>query len=165
MLHHADGADAIEAGLGHVAVIHQPDLGQILQTLLADPVLGPLDLLFGQSHPDDVDAAAGGRDLHGAPAAAHVQQTVALVQVHLVQDHVELVPLSVLQAVVLLLEDGAGVGHGGAQEEPVEVVGLVVVVADGGCVAPAGVGADALSQSLGQGGPLDGRRLGYAHPV
>ncbi|CAM5562690.1 hypothetical protein STENM36S_01533 [Streptomyces tendae] len=85
---------------------------------------------------------AGRVDRHGAPAAADVEEALTGAQVQLAADEFELVALGVLQGAALGRRGGpigAGVDHGGAEDEFVEVVAHVVVVADGPLVAALGV--------------------------
>jgi len=96
--------------------------------------------LLGEGDPDDAHAVLAGRvDRHRAPAAADVQEPLPGRQGELAADEFELVALGVLESAVRGLPVGAGVHHGRAEDECVEVVADVVVVADGAPVGAAGV--------------------------
>src|SRR5699024_7858495 len=146
VLEHADRRDGVEAGLGDVAVVHQPDLRELLQALLADLLIPPRDLLFRQRHADGLHPTGGGVAHHPAPAAADVQQAVALGKPQLVEDQAVLILLRpverllrgralrphtlipTLRGIRLISRVvGAGIGHGVAEEELVEVIAHVVV--------------------------------------
>jgi hypothetical protein len=140
VLGQADGADRVEAGLGHVAVVQVPHLGQARQALALDGGLAPGGLLRGQRDAEGLDAVLPrGVHHHAAPAAADVQQPHALMQAQLARDQVELVGLRLFQGGVLVRVAGAGVGHRGPEHPLVEPVGDVVVVRDRLGVAALGV--------------------------
>ena len=84
---------------------------------------------------------AGGVERHAAPAAADVEQPHARLEAELAADQLVLVGLGLLERVGRVVEHGARVGHARAQHHPVEVVGDVVVVADGRRVAGPASGA------------------------
>ncbi len=75
---------------------------------------------------------------HGAPAAADVEQPVALLEAELAADQFHLVVLGGLQGAALR-PVGARVDHGRAEDECAEGVADVVVVADRPPVPPSGV--------------------------
>ena len=167
MLEHADRGDGVEAGLGDVAVIHQPDLRELLQALLADLLIPPRDLLFRQRHADGLHPTGGGVAHHPAPAAADVQQAVALGEPQLVEDQAVLILLCPVewllrgralrpQALIPALRGirlvgwvvGAGIGHGVAEEELVEVIAHVVVALHDLLIPLPGVPGEPLDQGL-----------------
>ena len=153
VLHHADRADAVEIALGHVAIVHHAQFGQILEAFTLDPLLAVFDLLLGQGDAERLDAALGGLDDERAPAAADVEQALARLEVELVEHQADLVELRVLQAHVLVVEHRAGVGHRGAEEVAVELVRQIVVEAH-----RLGVGLLGVRQQAG----LDAGELGGA---
>ena len=137
MLGHADARDGVERAVVDVPVVLHPDL----------------DLVRPGPRPATSRCARAGllareRDAHRAsrrtsraawmheraPAAADVEHPHARSQAELAGDEVELGPLRRPRACTcrrgLLLEVGAGVGHGRAQHQAVEVVADVVVVGD-----------------------------------
>ena len=124
----------------HVAVVHEADLGEVVEPLLLDPLLGPRGLLARQRDAERLDAVvARGVPDHAAPAAAEVEQALARLEVELAGDQVVLGVLRLLERRVLGREDRAGVGHRGAEDVLVEGVGDVVVVVDRLGVAALGV--------------------------
>jgi hypothetical protein len=70
-----------------------------------------------------------------APAAADVEQPLALSEAELAADDVELALLSLIERVVRGDEVRARVDHASTEHEAVEAIRDVVVVADGGAVA------------------------------
>src|SRR6478752_4958365 len=75
VLGEADRGDRVEAGLLDVAVVHEPDLGEVVEPLLLDRLLRPRRLLARQRHSERVHAVlASGVADHPAPAAAEVEQ-------------------------------------------------------------------------------------------
>ena len=158
---HTDGGDRVVRPVVDVAVVLDADLDPVGEPLLGDPLAGVGGLLLGERDADDADAVlAGGVDRHGAPAAADVEQPLPGPQAELAADEVELVALGALQGAVLGLPVGARVHHRGAEDELVEVVADVVVVADGAPVACAwcagrrrGGGSPPRGGAGGSGGP------------
>ncbi len=152
-----DGGDGVEAGLGHVAVVAEPHLGEVAEALPLDGGLGPRRLLARQRDADDPHPAPRGIPDHPTPAAADVEEPVALREAQLVEHEAVLVLLGLLQGRALVRVAGAGVGHRGAEDVLVEGVGHVVVVAD-----RLGVTGLRVAQPLGQPPPpwqgLLGRR-------
>lgn len=139
MLGHADRGDRVVRAVADVPVVLDPDLDPVGQALLGDAFAGVGGLFLGEGDAGDLrPVRTGGVDGHGTPAAADVQEPVALLQAELAADQVELVALGVLQGPPVL-PVGAGVDHGGAEHQGVEVVADVVVVADGLLVAASGV--------------------------
>ena len=162
VLEHADGADGVERPVVDVAVVLQADVHLAGEPSLLDPIRPELHLAWRHGHPDHLDAVVLGRmERHRAPSAAHVQQSHPRPQAELLADQLVLGRLSRLQAHARVVPDRARVGHGRAQHEPVEVVGEVVVVGDGGGVALARVARAAHPRLLGRGRqrpePLDSR--------
>ena len=70
-----DRGDRVEAGLGDLAVVAVPHLGEVVEAHLLDPLLRPRRLLARQRHAERLDAVVLGRVAdHPAPAAADVEQ-------------------------------------------------------------------------------------------
>ena len=138
MLEHADRGDGVEGLAAQVAVVHHADLHLPVETGLADPAGRFVDLLPAQGHPDHPGAVVlGGVDGHRTPAAADVEQARSgrPIDAELATDQLAFGGLGILQAGFGGREPGTGVGHGGPEHQPVEVVAHVVVVTDGPGVA------------------------------
>ena len=149
VLAHLDRGHGVEAGLGHLPVVLQPHVDQLAHALLGGAGLHERLLLAAdrhRRHPGPV--LPGGVQGERPPAAADVGQPLigAGVQPELAADQLQLVRLRLLQGVGLVLpaaeqvrtvggDVGARVGHLRVEDELVEVVGQVVVVADRGAVA------------------------------
>ena len=85
-------------------------------------------LVAAQRQADDVDVVALHGTAHrGAPAATDVEQRHAGLETELAQGQVDLGDLRLFQRHVVALEVGAAVRLSRIEEEPVEVVGQVVV--------------------------------------
>lgn len=139
---HADGGDGVEGAVGDVAVVLHPDLDTVGQALVGDALAGVGGLLLGQGDADDAHPVLAGRvDRHGAPAAADVQEALTGGQGQLAADQFQLVVLGLFEGALGFggRPVGAGVHHGRAEDQFVEVVADVVVVADGAPVGAAGV--------------------------
>ena len=134
-----DRGDGVEPGLAHVAVVGVTHLGQVLQTLTTDRLLGPAGLLGREGGADDVHAPPRGIPDHASPAAADVEQPVALLEAQLVEDEAVLVLLRLLEGGAVVRVARAGVGHRRAEDVLVEGVGDVVVVVDRLGIAGLGV--------------------------
>ncbi len=163
-----------------VAVVHDADLDPVGDAGRLGSLPRFLGLRRGEGDADDAGPVAGRRpEREAAPAAADVEDTVALLQLELAGDGLELLLLGLLERPRPPREDPAAVGHRGVEEEREELVGDVVVVADGARVALLGVaaaaraqlgagrlgrpgqagGADGAEQERALVGPLQGRRL------
>ncbi len=122
---------ASKSDSGHVAVVHEPHLGQVVESLFLDLVLRPRGLLAGQGHAQRLDAVLlRGMPNHSAPAAPHVEQSMTGLEAELAGDQVVLLELGLLQRRIGGRVDGAGVGHRRPEDQLVEAVGDVVVVVD-----------------------------------
>ncbi len=97
MLEHADGNDAVE-GLGHLAVILQPELHTVRQTHLFGAFGGQF-LLFGRQGDAHNLHVFHRRQIerHVAPATADIQHGLARFQVQLGGDQTQLVALGLFQ--------------------------------------------------------------------
>ena len=105
---------------------------------------GERGLRLRQRDPGDLHAVlARGVDREAAPAAADVEQPLALLQRELRAHELELRPLRLLEARPAAREERAAVGHRLVEEEREELVREVVVVAHGARRAPGCGGARA----------------------
>ncbi len=123
---------------GEVAVVHHPDLDPVGDAGLLGPLAGLLGLRLGEGDAEHAGPVLGRRAQSGkaAPAAADVEHPLALLQRQLAGDRVELRFLRLPPGSRLpRREEGAAVGHRLVEEEGEELVGDVVVVADGPRVA------------------------------
>src|SRR5260221_359504 len=92
-----DRTDRVEAGLGDLAVVQMPHLGEVLKARLLDRPLGPQGLLLRQRDAKRSHAVVACRvHDHAAPAAAHVEQPHPGRQPDLPGHQVELVFLRLL---------------------------------------------------------------------
>ena len=132
MLGESDRGDAVEAGLGHIAVVLEADLHLALEAGGADGFLAPGGLLLGKCDADDLGAVVlCSMEREAGPATAHVEQSHSSLEPQLAADQVELLRLCFLEGRVGLGEHRARVGHRGAEDPAVEGVAHVVVVRDG----------------------------------
>ncbi len=137
VLGHADGGDGVERAVRGLAVVLDADLDQVPQPLPRHPFPGVGGLLLGERDADGPHAVvAGGVQHQGAPAAADVEEPLPLAQAELAADQIEFGGLRRLQGLGVVVPERAGVDHGGAEDQLVERVAHVVVVADGPAVAP-----------------------------
>jgi len=76
---------------GELPVVGDPELDLVLKTRLAHALATELDLLLGQGDPEDVDAVVRRRvDGEAAPSAADVEDPLAVLEIELGADEVEL---------------------------------------------------------------------------
>ena len=131
VLDQPDRAHRVEVALAHVAVVAVAHLGDVVEALGLDALLGPGRLLAGERDAEDADAVVLRRvPDHAAPAAADVEQPHTGLQPDLAGDEVVLVRLRLLEGGVLGREARAGVGHRRSEHPLVERVRHVVVIAD-----------------------------------
>ena len=100
VLDHADAGDRVEAlaAAGEVAVVHHPDLDPVGDAGLLGPLPRLLGLGRGEGDADDAGAVLGRRpEREAAPAAADVEHPVALLQLQLAGDRLQLLLLRLLQ--------------------------------------------------------------------
>ena len=136
VLAHLDRGDRVERRVGHVAVVLQPHVDELREPFVPGPLLHKGALLAGEGHRGYPHAVLpGGVDGQRPPATPDVEQSLSLAQAELAADQVELRRLRLLQRPGGRGPVRAGVGHRGVEDEPVEVVGQVVVVGDRGPVA------------------------------
>ena len=101
VLVHADARDLVVRAVGHLAVVGDTYLAVVGQGGLGDSLTREHGLRLGQSDAGRADAVAAGRvDQERPPAAADVEQPLALAQAELAADYVELALLRLLQRVV-----------------------------------------------------------------
>ena len=127
MFERADGDDAVDAFVKLLPALQQHSLGaRAVHRREALLDVGLLVATQGQS--DGVDVVAfDGAAQSGAPAATDVEQRHPGLQIELAEGEVDLGDLGLFKGHVLALEVRAAVGLTRIQEEPVEVVGQIVV--------------------------------------
>ena len=131
VLDHADARDRVERLVGDLPVVGDADLDPVGQAERGDPLAAERGLLVGDRDPENLGPVFAGRvDREAAPAAADVEDAVALLEAELGRDEVELGPLGLLEGLGAAGEDRAAVGHRRVEEQREEVVADVVVVAD-----------------------------------
>ncbi len=116
-----------------IPVVLHPDLHPVPHSGLVDPPTSQLRLFptQGDSHHIGIEMG-GGVDGHGAPPATDVEQPCAsvLVQVELAADQLVLCRLCGLEIGVVLDKARARIRHRRPEDQPVEVVADVIVMAD-----------------------------------
>jgi hypothetical protein len=133
VLGHADRRDRIELLAGQVAVVLQPDLDPIRHARLGDSFASEVGLGLADGDPDHPGVVMRrGVDRHGTPSTPDVEQALIgpLVQAQLATDQLVLGLLRLIEGGAVVDETGARVGHGGPQDQAVEIVADVVVVGD-----------------------------------
>ena len=137
MLEHAHRDHPVEAALDlAVVLVQEPRAAGELE--LGQAGIAPVHLLLGQGHAGHVDVVVPHQILgEAAPAAAHVEHAHAGLEPQLGRDMALLEPLGGLQVFAAGGVVGAGVLALAVQEEPVHLVGQVVVVGDVALRAPA----------------------------
>ena len=133
VLEHADRRDDVEPFARQVAVVLHPDLHPVANPGLVNPAARQVGLLAAQGDPHHARIEPGGGvDGHGSPAATDIEQPgpSLFVQAELAADQLVLGLLRGLKAHRFFDEAGARVRHRRPQDESVEVVAHVVVVAD-----------------------------------
>lgn len=142
VLSHLDGGDRLVLTAFDIAVVTQLDVDQVVEATLAHAGEDGVALFAGEGHGRHLDLVVFGR-VQGecTPTAADVEQPRSWPQPQLAADQFQLVALRFAQAVfgVLTCPVGAGVRHRRIEQQLVELVGQVVVVADGRAVATGGV--------------------------
>ena len=125
----------VEGPVGDLAVVLQSDLDAVAEPELGHPFGGQVVLLARQRHTHHAGAVVE-RTVHGhpPPPAPHVEQAHPRSETQLAAHELVLVGLGRGEIVVGGLEHGARVGHRRAEDDLVERVGDVVVVADRGTV-------------------------------
>ena len=147
VLEHADADHLVEAAvLRQVTVIQQLQGHAPFQTFLGHALQAQLQLRLAEGDAVDLDVElARGKTRQAAPAATDVEQPVTRLQAQLATQVAQLGLLGLVQVFLAGFEVGAGVDHVAIQPQAVELVGQVVVVADGLGVAAFVVGGVWLS--------------------
>ena len=128
----------------------RPDLDPILQAGLGHAPARQLGLGGRERDAEGVHAMfAGGVDHEAAPAAADVEDTLALLQPQLRADQLALCVLRLLEGAGAAREQRAAVGHRLIEKQREELVRDVVVVAHRALVALAAVPVPARAQLAG----------------
>ena len=130
MFEHADGYDAIELSFD-LAVILQPEFHVVGQTHGRCALLRQSQLFLRQRDTRDVHLCAFGQ-IEGktAPAAADVEHLLTRFEQQLGRYMAFFVELRLFQAFFVMSEIGAGILQVFVQEQPIELVGNVVVMRD-----------------------------------
>ncbi len=137
VLEHADAHERVPGPvLRHLAVIERQHPAGLRQAGDLDALVGQLHLRPAQGDAGGVNAVLPGRvQDEAAPAAADVEEALPGLQAQLAADEVQLAELRRLEVGSAIGEVPAGVDHPAVEEEPVEVVRDIVMVADGFAVA------------------------------
>ena len=136
VLVHADARDLVEWRLVDLAVVEHAHLGAVGQAGCLDPPARELRLRLRERHAERAHAVAGrGVQDERAPATADVEQALTRLQAQLAADQLELALLRALERVAGVREVGAGVDEARPEQQLVEAVRDVVVMADRGPVA------------------------------
>ena len=151
--------DRVEGTVDDLPVVLHPDLDAVGQTELLHPRPPVQRLFVADRDTDHIDVVVrGGVDGHRRPTAPHVEQpapgagVVCFVEAELSTDQLVLGRLRLLERGAGSRETGTRVGHRRAEDQLVEVVAHVVVVADGGAITPWGVADTRAERSLSGGG-------------
>jgi len=128
---HFETGDFVVLGVGDVAVIHAENASALLDAFLLEAVHGELGLLLSDGDTSSVHTpVAGSVQGESAPTAADIQKSLALLEVNLVENELELVLLSDLEGLLSIVEDSGSVDHHGAEERRIEIVTAVIMVSD-----------------------------------
>ena len=131
MLGHLEAGDLVPLLKRDLAVVVDQKVDVADDLLLLRLIPGEGGTLLADGDSGDLGAVILGSEARkGAPAATDVQKLLAFLEVDFVAGNGHLVLLGSLEAVALILEDSAGVKHGGAQKPGVKVVAAVVDLAD-----------------------------------
>lgn len=142
VLAHLDAGDGVVGAAGDVPVVLAHHLHPVFQAAFAYLFPDMSGLFLGQGDGGDLCLVLlGGVQRERAPAAADVEQPGTGDEAQLAADQLQFGALGVGggEAGVLARPVAARVGHRVVEEQPVEGVGQVVVVTDGGTVAGLGV--------------------------
>ena len=112
MLDHADARDRVEGLVVELAVVLHADLDPVREASSATRCRASSACGCESVMPITLDPVALGRvDGEAAPAAAHVEHALALLQVELGADQLELRLLRLLERLGAAREDRTAVGH------------------------------------------------------
>ena len=127
MFEHADGDDAVEPALD-LAIVDQLELDPVADTqdLGAPPGHRQLPFRQGDAHHFDI-GDMGEIEAQPAPAAADVEQPLAVCQLKLGGEMTLLQRLRLLERLGAIGKIGAGILHVGIEKEPVDFLADVVM--------------------------------------
>lgn len=130
---HLQTGDLVVAALGDrdISIVHAQDVALFLRdTDLTHGVVAPSSLVTTKRDTSSLRTVVGtGEAGKGAPAAANIQESLALLEADLLAYNSQLVVLELLKALlgVDVGDDSRGVDHTGAQEPGIEIVPPVIV--------------------------------------
>ena len=136
VLSHLETGDLVVLALGDgdITVVHAQNLALLLGDASgAESLVTPSGLVTAESDTSSLDTIVdGGEAGEGTPAAADIEQSLALLEVSLLADNGKLVVLELLKGLLLVgvRDDTGGVDHAGTKEPGVEVITAVIVVAN-----------------------------------
>lgn len=144
MLAHLDGTDRVEGRrrrqVAEVAVVLQTNLDAVGQAAVGGASDGEIALLSRQRDTGGAHAVALCRvQDQRSPATPDIQQMHAWFQAELATDQIQLRGLRIVQRLARVGEIGRRVRHVVVEQQPVEVVGQVVMMGDDGPIAALGV--------------------------
>lgn len=117
-----------------IAVIHAKNLALLLGNAgLTESGVAPLGLVAAESDAGSLGAIVDtGKTSESTPAAADIEEALALLEANLLADNGKLVILELLEGLlsVDVANDAGSVNHAGTKEPGVEIITAVVVVAD-----------------------------------
>lgn len=136
VLGHLETGDLVVLALGDgdITVVHAQNLALLLGNASgAESLVTPSGLVTAESDTSSLDTIVDtGEAGEGTPAAADVEQSLALLEVSLLANNGKLVILELLESLLLVgvRDDTGSVDHARAEEPGVEVITAVIVVAD-----------------------------------
>lgn len=160
VLSHLETSDLVPLLAGDITVIHALDasLGGG-DAVLLDAVVSEGSLVQAEGDTSRVSSVVlGGISSEGTPTASDIEMTLALLELDLLADELQLVVLHLLEGLLLVdvRHNTGSVDHAGSEESGVEVITSIVVVADLVLVlllrVPKGLGNPLGNEELGLGG-------------
>lgn len=134
VLSHLETGDLVPLLAGDITVIHTLDAGLMGgDAVLLDAVVSEGGLVQAEGDTSRVRSVVlssiGGE---GTPTASDIEMTLALLELDLLADELQLVVLHLFESLLLcdVTHNTGGVDHAGSKEGSVEVIASVVVVAD-----------------------------------
>lgn len=134
VLGHLETGDLVVFAVGDwdVAVVHAKNPALLLRdSRFSESVVSPRSLVASKSDSGSIGTVVDAREFgQGAPSAADVQESLALLEINLFADDSKLVILELFERLLrrAVGDDPGSVNHAWAQEPSVEVVTSVVVV-------------------------------------
>lgn len=134
MLGHLKTGDLVVAPLRdwNIPVVHAQNVALLLlDTDLAHGVISPGRLIATKGDTGSLRAVNGtGKASKSAPAAADIQESLALLETDLLAHDSQLVVLELLKALlgIDVGDDSGGVDHTGTQEPGVEIISSIIVI-------------------------------------